>query len=79
MLKIFNKRIMKLSKIKIQDEFKIHEPRLEKMLDKLTFCIKHKRFEQPIIVNKQNILIDGYTTYILASQMGKKYMVVEKV
>lgn len=63
MLKIFNKRIMKLSKIKISEEFKNHPPRWTKMLDKQAFYIEHGKYEQPIVVNENNILVDGYTTY----------------
>lgn len=79
MLKIFNKRIMKLSKIKIQEKFKKNPPRWTKMLSKQLFYIYNRKFEQPIVVNKDNVLVDGYTTYLLAKQMGRKYMPVKRV
>lgn len=68
-----------LKNIKIQDKFKKHQPKWKKMLDKQAFYIKYGMFEQPIVVNKDNVLIDGYTTYILASKMGRKYMPVKMV
>ncbi len=77
MLKIFSKKIMKLNKIKIQMEFVLHPPRPKKMIHKRIFYLVHRKFEQPIIVNKDNILIDGYTTYLLAKRYGRRYVVVE--
>ncbi len=76
MLKIFNKKIMKLSKIKIPKEFELHPPKFKKMLEKIAFYLEHRKFEQPIIIDKNNILVDGYTTYLLATECGKKYMLV---
>ena len=69
---------MKLSKIKISKEFRRCPPRWTKMLDKQAFYIENGKFEQPIVVNKENVLIDGYTTYLLAKQMGRKYMPVKR-
>lgn len=78
MLKIFNKK-MKLSKIKISKEFKNHPPRWTKMLDKQVFYIEHGRFEQPIILDENNYLVDGYTTYLLAKQLRKRRMPVKRI
>lgn len=69
----------KLSNIKIQNKFKACPPRWTKMLDKQVFYIENGKFEQPIVVDKDNVLIDGYTTYLLAKQMGRKYMLVKRV
>lgn len=75
--KIFGRE--KLSNIKIQDSFKNHPPKWTKMLDKQAFYIKHGTFEQPIVVDKDNVLIDGYTTYIIAKGLGIRYMSVKRV
>lgn len=69
----------KLNKIIIQEKFKEHSPRWTKMLDKQAFYIEHGKYEQPIVINKNNILVDGYTTYLLAKQLGRKYMPVKRV
>lgn len=78
MLKIFRKRIMRLDRIKIQEEFKKHPPKSNKMFKKLTFFIKHNRYEQPIVVDENNVLVDGYTTYLLEKITNKEYVVVER-
>lgn len=69
----------KLSNIKIQEGFKKHPPRLGKMVIKWIFYTKYGMFSQPIVVNKNNVLIDGYTTYIMAKALNKKYMKVKRV
>lgn len=68
----------KLSNITIQEKFKKHPPKWTKMLDKQAFYIEHGKYEQPIVINKNNVLLDGYTTYLLAKQLGIKYMKVER-
>lgn len=75
-MKILGKENLK--NIKIQNKFKRHQPKWTKMLDKEAFYTKYGMFEQPIVVDKDNVLIDGYTTYILASKMGRKYMSVKR-
>ena len=76
-MKIFGRE--KLSNIKIQDSFKKNPSKWTKMLDKQAFYIEHGIFEQPIIVDKNNYLIDGYTTYLIAKELGIKYMPAKRV
>ena len=67
---------IKLSKIKIPHKFKRKYPKPEKMLRKYKFFLKHKKLESFIIINKQNILIDGYTSYLIAKAFGFKKVTV---
>ena len=69
----------KINNIKIQEEFKNHPPRPLKMLVKKIYHINHGRFEQPIVLNEKGYLIDGYTTYLIAKGMGKKYIKVVRI
>jgi len=68
----------KLSKIKIKESFKQHTPKAEKMAMKLLFYERHGKFSQTIVVDKDNFLVDGYTTYIIAKSLNKKYMPVKR-
>lgn len=77
--KYIQKTIMteiKLSKIKIPNKFKRTYPKPEKMLKKYKFFLKYKNFESRIVINKQNILIDGYTSYLIAKAFGFKKVTV---
>lgn len=76
-MKIFNKE--KLSNIKIQDSFRRNPPSHKKVLVKMNYYNKYQNFEQPIVLDKDNVLIDGYTTYLIAKQVGMKYMPVKRV
>ena len=69
----------KLTNIKIQENLKKHPPKADKMMCKWIFYTKHGMFSQPIVVDKDNYLIDGYTTYIMAKALKKKYMTVKRV
>ena len=71
--------IEKISNIKIKEGFKKHPPRAKKMLDKWVYYSKFGMFSQPIVLNKENYLIDGYTTYIMAKALRKRYMPVKRV
>lgn len=76
-LRLFGKE--KLSNIKILKEFEEHPPRLEKMVAKWIYYWDNDDFSQPIVLNKNNYLVDGYTTYIIAKILKKKYMPVVRI
>ncbi len=69
----------KLSNIKIQKSFEKHPPRPEKMIAKWNFYQLYGTFSQSILLDKDNYLIDGYTTYIIASSLDKKYVKVKRM
>lgn len=66
--------IKKLSNIKIKDSFIKHPPREEKMNYKISYYLITGKFEQPIVINKEGYLIDGYTTYLICKNRNKKYV-----
>lgn len=74
-----NKKLMLLSKIKIHEEFEKHPPKTIKMLEKRAHQLIYREYEQPIVVDRTNTLIDGYTTYLLMKADKRKFAVVERV
>lgn len=70
--------IKKLSNIKIQESFKQHPPAEWKMNYKVYYYLIHGKFEQPIVINKDGYLIDGYTTYLICKKKNKKYVKVKR-
>ena len=67
---------VKVSDIIIPEEFKATKPRFKKMIQKREFYRKNDRFESKIVLNKDFLLIDGYTSYIIAKENGMKYVEV---
>ena len=65
---------IKVSDIIIPEEFKATKPRFKKMIQKREFYRKNDRFESKIVLNKDFLLIDGYTSYIIAKENGMKYV-----
>ena len=65
---------VKVSDIIIPEEFKATKPRFETMIQKRKFYRKNNRFESKIVLNKDFLLIDGYTSYIIAKENGMKYV-----
>lgn len=66
--------IKKLSNIKIKDSFIKHPPKKKKMDYKISYYLITGEFEQPIVINKEGYLIDGYTTYLICKNRNKKYV-----
>lgn len=77
-------KIMKLfgyeniNNIKIQEEFKNKPPKYQKMLEKKLYHLQHHKFEQPIVLDNNNWLVDGYTSYLIANGLGKKYVKIRR-
>lgn len=71
--------IKKLKNIKISKKFKMSYPNTLKLMSKMEYYLHNNKFEQPIIVNKDNVLVDGYTSYIIAQMLNKKYVRVKRV
>ena len=57
-----------LRDIKISPEFEITPPRFKKMGQKWSYYRNTGEFESPIILNRDFVLIDGYTSYIIANK-----------
>lgn len=66
---------MKLKDIIIPEDFQKTPPSVFKMQDRYNYYIRHnKRFKSEIIIDKNNVLLDGYITYELCRLMDKKYI-----
>lgn len=70
------RRIIKISDIKIQKKFKA--PNKDKLNRRYAYFDKYLNFEVPIIVDSQNNLIDGYTSYLIAKHYKFSYVEVEE-
>lgn len=82
MKKIIN-FIMKLlggidvNQIIIPKIFKV--PGKEKLRLKIDFYLKNNYFEDNIIIDENNVLIDGFTTYYICKLYGFRYIGVTRV
>lgn len=65
--KMKNTKIVDIKEIKIPKNFS--KPKSAKMKNRIGYYNTYKQFKVPIIVDENNNLIDGYTTYLIA----KKY------
>ncbi len=63
-----------LDDIKISKNFKRVKPQRDKLKERIAYYEKTGDFYSPIVLNKDNVLIDGYTSYIIA-----KMYEIEKV
>jgi len=74
---------MRLRKIKISDRFRTHPPKEEKLNSRREVFLSHSEdfldLHHPIIVNKDNTLIDGYCTYLVLKEYNVKKFPVIKV
>lgn len=66
-----------INKIKVPEEYKL--PRAEKLRCKTNFYIETGEFQDKIIINKKNVLLDGYITLLLCKWHEKKYVKVMKI
>lgn len=75
-LRMLNKE--NINNIKIKKGFEEHKPKIEKMTSKLVFYTQTGKFKDEIVLDNNNYLIDGYTTYLLAKTLNKKYIRVKR-
>lgn len=68
--------IIKLSDIIISKKFT--KPKREKMKERSEYYREYKDFKVPIILDKNNVLIDGYTTYLIAKKEGLSHVYIER-
>ncbi len=66
--------IVKISNIKIQRKYK--DPGKFKMKNRREYYKNHKYFKRMIVLDEKNYLIDGYTTYLLAKEIGFDYITI---
>lgn len=66
-----------VNKIRIPEGYKV--PRADKIRCKLNFHNATGKFQDTIIINNQNILLDGYITLIICKWAEIKYVKVLKI
>ena len=70
-------KTIQLSKIKISNQMKNTIPRPYKMNRKYSYYRNTHKFATEIILDKHYVLLDGYTTYLLAKMFGYKKIKVK--
>ena len=78
-VEFFDREMILFEDIKIPKEFKQHYPSKSKMQERWSFYNKYQEPKVFMIVNKDNVLIDGYTTYLIAKKIGVKRASVKRV
>ncbi len=66
--------IVKLSNIKVSKY--LENPSCWKLAQRRRYYEQYKYFRSPIILDELGYLVDGYTTYILAKEMGFDYITI---
>lgn len=67
-----------IDKIIISDDFASTPPKEEKLRQKEEYYSRTKTLDAEIIINDENILIDGYTSYLIAKSNGLKFVTVKR-
>lgn len=67
-----------INNIKIKESFKNNPPKYHKLLEKKIYHMQHNKYEQPIVIDDDNWLIDGYTTYLIEKGFERKYVKVKR-
>lgn len=62
--------VIDLKNIKIPKKFT--KPKKEKLDHRFKYYEINKRFEVPIVIDKDNMLVDGYTSYLIAKKYNMK-------
>ena len=76
-MRLFGKE--NINNIIISNEFKNTVPKPNKMRDKWLFYKVFGEFKERIVLDEDNCLVDGYTSYLIAKEEGKKYVPVTKL
>lgn len=83
MIELLDKLIEKMGYVRVKDIeilylFLQNPPSVRKMNEKRKYFIEHGKFQEDIVL-VGNCLIDGYTSYLLAKDLGKKFVKVRRV
>ena len=70
------KKFIKINDISIQESYSSTIPSLEKIQSKLEFRKENGRFENEIILDGNDVLQDGYITYLLYKLLNIKFVKV---
>lgn len=72
-------KIIRIEDIKISKSFKKHPPRRAKMEEKWEYYRKTGRLMEEIILDNDGVLINGYTSYLIAEADGIKKVKVKQM
>lgn len=78
-MEIKSKEKLNIQDITIPKDYKKHPPRGNKMKEKWEYYRQNNKLKEEIIVNEHNVLIDGYTSYLIAEADGIKRLNVTKI
>ena len=67
---------IKVGDIIIQDSFKENQPSLDKVTERLNYYKEHGKFQKEIIIDKDNVLLDGYITYSICRLLNMTHIKV---
>lgn len=67
----------KIDDIKIPSNYKV--PRIKKLVCKIGFLQKTGKYLDKVVINKEKMLLDGYTTLILKRWKEAKYIKVIEI
>ena len=65
---------VKISDIVIPVEFQASKPKFNKMVEKREYLKKFGKYESKVILTKDFMLVDGYTTYLICVENGNRYI-----
>jgi DnaJ-class molecular chaperone len=63
-----------VSDIVIPESFKLTQPSIDKIQAKLLYYKATNKFDKPIVINKENVLQDGYINYLLCGVLNITYV-----
>lgn len=64
------KTFIEIEDIVIQDSYKVNQPSIDKIQTKLDYYKINKKFEKDIVIDKENVLKDGYTNYLICKLLN---------
>jgi hypothetical protein len=67
-----------LDDIKIPENFKRVKPKKDKLKERIAYYEKTGEFFAPIVLNKDNVLLDGYISYLIAKRYGISKVKIER-
>lgn len=72
-------KTMKLSEIKISNAFAVTTPREDKVNACREYWEENHEQDRDIVVNKDNVLVDGYVQYLVLKEKGIEEVFVKKL
>lgn len=75
----FPKGMVELKRLKVSNDFQKSPPKEYKIEKAINFYENNGRFDKPVKIDKNKIILDGYARYIAAQRMGIKCVPVKVV